>query len=260
MRSDETQPVPAALPSPVPPHPVDELLTGERAAKYRQVLARRVKNICVVIEDCHDPHNATAVIRSCDAFGIHHVHVTTSKNTFKVSRAISQGTHRYIDLHVHSDIEAAYAALHAEDYRIVVSDLGGHDLPVHTPDDLHRMQAGQKLALVFGSESRGISDAARAGADAAFLVPMRGFTQSLNLSVTVAATLYRLRETALIADAPGDLSAEEQIAYYDQWVMRHAGKAAEILKQRQVSAEPDPRAELGEDKKGNAVEIFKASD
>ena len=84
MRSDEIRPVPPLLPSPVPEHPVDVLLTPARCQKYRQVLARRVKHICVVIEDCHDPHNATAVIRSCDAYGIHHVHVTTDRNKFKI--------------------------------------------------------------------------------------------------------------------------------------------------------------------------------
>ncbi len=258
MRNDDARPVPDLLPSPVPEHPVDKLLTPERAQKYRQVLARRTKHICVVIEDCHDPHNATAVIRSCDAYGIHHVHVTTNKNTFKISRSISQGTHRYIDLHVHSSVEEAYAELREAGYRIYVSDLGSNELKSHTPDDLNKLQSEQKIALVFGSESKGISDAARSGADAAFLVPMRGFTQSLNLSVTVASTLYRLRETALIADAPGDLSDQEQIDYYDQWVMRHAGKAAEIIKEQSLCPDPDPRAVLAEDKKGNAIEEYKA--
>ena len=260
MRSDEERPVPPILPSPIPAHPVDQLLTEARQTKYRQVLARRVKRICVVIEDCHDPHNATAVIRSCDAYGIHNVHVTTQKNTFKVSRAISQGTHRYVDLHVHADIEVAYAALRADGYRIYVSDLGSNELKSHTPDDLHKKQHEEKIALVFGSESKGISDAARAGADAAFLVPMNGFTQSLNLSVTVASTIYRLREASLIKDEAGDLTAEEQTAYYDQWVMRHAGKAAEILKQQDLCQDADPRAELGEDRKGNPVEIYKADE
>ena len=258
MRSDEERPVPPILPSPVPAHPVDALLTDARQQKYRQVLARRIKGICVVIEDCHDPHNATAVIRSCDAYGIHHVHVTTAKNTFKVSRSISQGTHRYVDLHVHADIEAAYAALRADGYRIFVSDLGSNALKSHTPDDLSHIQQHEKIALVFGSESKGISDAARAGADAAFLVPMNGFTQSLNLSVTVASTIYRLREAALIKDHAGDLSAEEQIAYYDAWVMRHAGKAAEVLKRQELCQDADPRASLAEDRKGNPIEEYKS--
>ncbi len=268
MRSDEVRPVPPLLPSPVPEHPVDVLLTPERCQKYRQVLARRVKHICVVIEDCHDPHNATAVIRSCDAYGIHHVHVTTDRNKFKISRSVSQGTHRYIDLHVHKNIEAAYEELREQGYTIYVSDLGSNTLKSHTPDDLNKLQSEQKIALVFGSESKGVTDAARAGADAAFLVPMRGFTQSLNLSVTVASTIYRLREQGLIKDAAGNLSAQEQIDYYDQWVSRHAGKAAALVKQaheKKQSAseatapligEADPRAELGEDKKGNPIEIF----
>ena len=68
----------------LPPHPLDELLTPERAAKYRAVLARRTRRLVVVIEDCHDPHNATAVVRTADAFGLQEVHVTTARSAFKV--------------------------------------------------------------------------------------------------------------------------------------------------------------------------------
>jgi tRNA (guanosine-2'-O-)-methyltransferase len=110
------------LPSPVGVHPLDHLMTASRAQKYRQVLARRTDKLIVVVEDCYDPHNATAIVRTCDAFGLQRVVVTTGRNAFRVNRKISQGSHLYVDLAVYPDIEQAYAALRKENYRIMVTD------------------------------------------------------------------------------------------------------------------------------------------
>jgi tRNA (guanosine-2'-O-)-methyltransferase len=215
------------LPSPVPPHPVDRILTPERARKYRQVLARRTGRLAVVVEDCHDPHNATAIIRTCDAFGVHRVFVTTGRNRFKINRRVSQGSHHYVDLHVHPDIASAYADLRALGYAIHVSDLAAS--ATVGPDRLKSLLAQKPLALVFGNEGTGVSAAASAGADGHFLIPMAGFPQSLNLSVSVAVSLYALRHDALVADVAGDLPAAEQIACYDAWVREHKGAAAEMV-------------------------------
>ena len=220
------------LPSPVGPHPVDPLLTPERARRYRQVLARRTGRLVLVVEDCADPHNATAIVRTADAFGLAEVHVTTAANRFKVNRRVSQGSHHYVDLHVHARIEDCYAALRARGFRIMVSDLAAE--AVVGPQQLRDQLARQPLALVFGSESTGVSAAATAGADGCFLIPMSGFPQSLNVSVSVAVSVYALRQDALAADEPGDLSAERQCALYDAWVREHKGRAAEILMQEEL--------------------------
>jgi len=220
------------LPSPVGPHPVDHLLTPERARRYRQVLARRTGRLVLVVEDCSDPHNATAIVRTADAFGLAEVHVTTAANRFKVNRRVSQGSHHYVDLHVHQRIEECYAALRARGFRILVSDLAAS--AVVGPQQLRDQLARQPLALVFGSESTGVTPAATAGADGCFLIPMTGFPQSLNVSVSVAVSVYALRQDALAADTPGDLSPERQCALYDLWVREHKGRAAEVLMQAEV--------------------------
>lgn len=211
-------------------HPLDQLLTPERAAKYRAVLARRTRRLVVVIEDCHDPHNATAVVRTADAFGLQEVHVTTARSAFKVNPKVSQGSHLHVDLHVHRSIDSAYAALRARGYRILVSDLaaGATVGPQHLRGDLER----QPLALVFGSEGDGVSPAASAAADGFFLIPMVGFPQSLNLSVSVAIAVYALRGEALSAGGGGDLTLDEQRALYELWVHRQRGAAADLIMQR----------------------------
>ncbi len=219
------------LPSPVPVHPLDVLLTPARAERYRQVLVRRTARLVVLVEDCHDPHNATAIVRTCDAFGLQRVVVVTGRNTFKVNRQVSQGSHHYMDLDVFPDITAAYAALRAEGFRIYVTDLAAG--AAVGPGALAPVLAEQPLCLVFGNEGHGVSAAAVAGADGAFLLPMTGFPQSLNLSVSVAVTVYGLRREQLEGDLPGDLPAERQQALYHAWATAHTGeKGAAYLRGR----------------------------
>ena len=98
-------------------------LTDKRRNRFRQVLARRSRSLAVVIEDCYDPHNATAVVRTCDCFGVHRVHVVSKRNTFKVNRRVSQGSHLYLDLRVNASIEEAYEELRRDGHKIFVSDL-----------------------------------------------------------------------------------------------------------------------------------------
>ncbi|MFW5752716.1 MAG: TrmH family RNA methyltransferase [Planctomycetota bacterium] len=246
------------LPSPVPPHPADALLTPERRQVFRQVLARRCRRLVVVVENCHDPHNATAVIRTCDCFGLHRVHVTTDRSRFKINRRVSQGSHRYVDLRVHNDITEACAELRSDGYRILVSDLS--ETAVIGPQRLTAMLAEQPLALVFGSEGFGVSEAASAGADGHFLIPMAGFAQSLNLSVSVATSVYALRSEALAADAPGDLDPAEQCFWYEAWVRAQRGAAAErlIAQAPDHLPPPDPRARLETDRRGEELESYGA--
>jgi tRNA (guanosine-2'-O-)-methyltransferase len=229
MRGDSHPPRPA-LPSPVPAHPLDSLITEDRATTYRQVLARRTGRLAVIIEECYDPHNASAIIRTCDAFGVHRVHVVAATNGFKINRRVSQGSHFYLDLQVHASIADAYAAARASGHRILASDLKSGALT--GPTQLGAALDAHPLALVFGTEGAGLSPAAVAGADGCFLIPMSGFPQSLNLSVAVAVTIYSLRGRALESDAAGDLSAEEQCRTYERWVREHKGPIADqVLRQ-----------------------------
>jgi tRNA (guanosine-2'-O-)-methyltransferase len=234
--------------SPVPTHPLDALITAARARKYRQVLARRTDRLVVVVEDCYDPHNATAIVRTCDAFGLQRVVVTTGRNAFKVNPKISQGSHLYVDLQVFPDITQAYTALRNEGYRIMVTDLAAEALS--SPALLQPMLQERPLAIVFGNEGSGVTKEASTLADGHFLIPMIGFPQSLNLSVSVASTLWCLRGQALTDDTPGDLPLERQRALYDLWVRTHKGDLAEAAI-RHVKA----HAEIG--KHGEELDTFR---
>lgn len=252
-------------PSPVGPHPLDHNLTEARRERFRQVLARRCVSLTVAVEDCWDPHNATAVIRTCDAMGVHRIHAVTKSNSFRINRRISQGSHLYTDIRLHKDIESAYAYLREHGFRILVSDLTSES--VMDPHQLY--QSGQSLALVFGNEERGLSREAIELADQSFAVPMSGFTQSLNLSVTVAVSLYSLRHRELAEDRPGDMSDEEQAYWYDLWIRRQVNRKKTPASRRdsapgrrpEESGPPkDPRSTLQKGRRGESLESLQAEE
>ena len=126
----------------------------------------------------------------------------------------------YTDIRVHPTIGSAYEALRAQEFYVLASNLTSTS--VVDPHVLIERLQERKIALVFGNEESGISEEAIKGADGSFFIPLSGFTQSLNLSVTVAVTLYSIRHSSLAHDDPGDMPDEEQRAWYDRWVRRQA--------------------------------------
>ena len=216
MKHTEVRSFATIHPSSIGSHPLDSRLTERRAERFRQVLARRVTRITVVIDDCYDPHNATAVLRSCEAFGLSEIHVVTPRNRFGVNKKISQGAHLYTRVRSHGSIAAAYEYLKSRSFRILASSLS-EDATV----DPHELSAvSYPIALVFGNEESGVSAEGLERADGGFRIPMSGFTQSLNLSVTVAVALYSIRHAALAGDEIGDMSTDEQRSTYDNWIRR----------------------------------------
>lgn len=213
--------------SKIPNLPIDSLISEERANRFKQVLAKRSDQVRVVIENCHDPHNATAIIRSCDAFGVDTIHIVTNKNTFKVNNSVSKGTHHYVEIKVHKTIEDAYATLRKEGFEIYASDLASEK--IHNTLELTELYEQKKIALVFGEESLGLTQQASQNADGHFLIPMTGFTQSLNVSVALAVTLYAIRQKDLCQNKSGNLTQQEQTSRYTKWVKRKRGIAVDRL-------------------------------
>lgn len=216
-----------AKPSILPTQPFDSSISDKRAARFRQVLMRRTKRLSVVVEDCHDQHNATAIIRSCDAFGIDTIHIVSSHQKFKINKQVSRGTHNFMEIKIHKSIEDAYRILKEEGYLIYASDLTAEKV-VHT-EDLQKLYLDHPIALVFGEESSGLSEKASQLADGHFMIPMAGFAQSLNVSVALAVAVYAVRGKELCEDASGSLNVEEQLQRYTRWVKRKRGLAVDRL-------------------------------
>lgn len=163
----------------------DRPITQRRRQRMRDVLARRQPDLTVVIENVHDPHNISAVLRSCEAVGVPAVHlVYTVEARPELSRITSASALKWLEVVHHPDIPACYAALHARGFTIYATHLGV------ASRDLYDLDLTAPVALVFGNEQRGVTDEALAGADGSVVIPMMGMVRSLNISVACAVSLY----------------------------------------------------------------------
>lgn len=159
------------------------LVTESRYARLREVAYRRRTGVMPVLERFRDPHNAAAVMRSAEAFGLQKVHVIPGSDGFHASRTVARGTNDWVDLDFHDTPEECAAVLRGDGYKIYVASMEGSI----QPSDLAKEE---KVAVVFGHERRGPSPEMRALADGTYAVPMVGFVESLNVSVAAAITLH----------------------------------------------------------------------
>jgi tRNA (guanosine-2'-O-)-methyltransferase len=226
-------------PSILPPQPFDSMISDKRASRFRQVLMRRSNKLAVVVEDCHDQHNATAIIRSCDAFGVDTIHIISSYQKFRINKQVSRGTHHFMEIFIHKSTEEAYQTLKSQGYTIFASTLTAEK--VINTEELQQIYLTKPIAIVFGEESSGLSEKATNLADGHFMIPMAGFAQSLNVSVALAVTVYAIRGKELCNDADGNLTEPEQLKRYTRWVKRKRGPAVdrviEMYKGKEIEVE-----------------------
>jgi len=169
--------------------------TSQREERIRSVLVRRQPDITVVLENVHDPHNVSAVLRSCDAIGVLQVHTvyTVEERPTTFGRTTSGSASKWIEVVHHESIDACYAALRREGTRILTTALRDDS------SSLYDLDLSQRVALVFGNEKRGATDDAVELADGTIYIPMMGMVESLNISVACAVTLYEALRQRLLA-------------------------------------------------------------
>lgn len=206
-------------------------LTPNRQALFNSVLKQRTRYLTVVLEDIFQPQNASAVLRTCDCFGIQDVHIIENRNDFEVDREVAMGASKWLSLKKYNQLEQnsleAIRQLKASGYRIVATSPHINDQELHNFD----MNKG-KAALVFGSELPGISEIIKNEADEFLKIPMYGFTESFNISVSAAIILHHL--TLKMKQDPAiewNLSQEEQQEIKLEWIRRSI-KRSELIEQR----------------------------
>ncbi len=160
--------------------------TDRRRARVAAVLAQRQPDLTVVLENVHDPHNVSAVLRSCDAVGVLGVHLiyTVEEPPVSFARTTSASAAKWIEATAHSSVEGCYAELRRRGLRVLATGIGAG------ASDLYDVDLRLPTALVFGNEMRGVSEEAQRLADGLIAVPMMGMVESLNISVACAVTLY----------------------------------------------------------------------
>jgi tRNA (guanosine-2'-O-)-methyltransferase len=196
---------------------LEPLATDERRARMQAVIDQRLNSVTVLLDAPHDPHNGSAVMRSCDAFGIPTVHVVTRVEAFMIARRITKGTERWLEVHDHKTPEAAARHLLDAGYELV----GTHPEGELTPPDLAHVP---KLALMLGNEHDGICEPLMRHAKRSVRIPMRGFVESLNMSVAAAVLL-----SAATHGRTGDLPTEEKRRLYARALFRSVPRSGEVL-------------------------------
>lgn len=194
------------------------MVTPERAEKLLRALSKKQPSLTIVLENVHDPHNVSAVLRSCDAVGVVEVFlIYNGRQEFPpLGEKSSASAKKWVDLHQFSTAAECFAELRRRDYRIFTTEMASDAV------SLYSLDLTQRVALVFGNEHSGVSAEALALADGNFLIPQMGMIQSLNISVACAVSLFealRQRTVAGFYDTP-QFSPEELSAKFQDWQRR----------------------------------------
>ncbi|TVQ71401.1 MAG: TrmH family RNA methyltransferase [Balneolaceae bacterium] len=197
----------------------EQYVSEHKKKLFQYILNNRTRFFTVVLEDIYQSQNASAVLRSCDAFGIQDVHVIENRNVFDVDKSVTIGSEKWLDVHRYRDrhvnnTEIAYRELRERGYRIVATT--PHEKQVALPDYV----PDQPAALVFGTEKLGLTSYAIAQADEWLHIPMHGFSESFNISVSVALCLYHLRRHLDEQKNDWNLTPEEKEVLYLLWLRK----------------------------------------
>lgn len=205
-----------------------EHVTEQRWATFERVVQERTRHITMVLEDIYQPHNASAVMRTCDCFGIQDIHVIENRNSYEVNPEVALGATQWLSLHRynapgHENSEACAQALRDKGYLLVATSphVNGHssaDLPLDRP-----------VAILMGTEGRGLSPTLLETADHHLRIPMYGFTESYNLSVSAAMIMHRLSERLRNSDIPWQLPPEEKEAILLAWLKKSIRNSEAII-------------------------------
>lgn len=196
----------------------EEYLTDKRKNLFKKVLEDRTRHFTVVLEDIFQPHNASAVVRTCDIFGVQDVHAIENKYTNKVSRHVAKGSQKWItSTRYKSDgnnTQICLDNLRSRGYQIIATT------PHNDSCLLQDFDISKKSAFVFGVEAEGVSEKVIQQADGFLKIPMVGFTESLNISVAAAIILQDVTTKLRNSNLDWQLSKKEKEILYFEWVKK----------------------------------------
>ncbi|REJ83423.1 MAG: TrmH family RNA methyltransferase [Acidobacteria bacterium] len=180
------------------------------------VAARRLSSLTVVLDNLWSAHNFSAIVRTAEALGLCEAHVVEALSRYRSKAGVTHGADRWLPVRRHGSFVECRAKLRDAGFLLACADVGEGCVELgHLPCD-------RPLAIVLGSEKHGLSEAARSGADLRFTVPMAGFTESFNVSVSAAISLFhveqRMRERLARRGLEGELAAERAAAMVAAWI------------------------------------------
>ena len=202
-------------------------ISEKRKTRFDEVLAQRSDHLRIVLENVYQDHNASAVLRSCESFGIQHVHFIENRNTMRISTEVSRGSQKWLTIHQHNQAEnntvETLKGLKQLGYTIVATTPHKDDITID------QLPVDKKLALVFGTELEGISQEVIDHADTFVKIPMYGFTESFNVSVCAALCMYELTNRIRKTVPDYLISDNEKLAVYFEWLKNSVDKSEALL-------------------------------
>jgi tRNA (guanosine-2'-O-)-methyltransferase len=211
--------------------PLNEYLfqfaSDERVKLLQEKLLQRTRYICVCLEDIYQSQNASAVLRTCEAFGIQDIHIIEDRNTYQINPMVVKGSVKWLNLHKYNSAQPSLDAikkLKSEGYRIVATSPHGNNVSLENFD----ITKG-KTAIFFGTEFSGISDTVKENADEFITIPMFGFVESFNISVSAAIILHHLTMKMRNSQVNWRLSENDENQIMLQWLRASIKSADEII-------------------------------
>ena len=201
-------------------------VTEERKKRFDDIIKNRTRHVSIALEDIYQPHNASAVLRSCDCFGIQDVHIIENANKYTINPDVALGSYKWLNLHKYNKAPnntiACVETLKTKGYAIAVTS------PHKDSYSIENVPLDKKLALFFGTELQGMSPELEKNAELFIKIPMMGFTESFNISVAAAISMYTLSSRLRKENVNWQLSETEKEEIILQW-LRNTIPKAELL-------------------------------
>lgn len=207
---------------------LETYITPERLQRFNEVLSERTNYITVAIEDVFQMHNASAVIRSCDVFGIQKAHIIENRFGQRLDKNIAMGAQKWVDIERYTTAKSCIHNLRSNGYKIIATT------PNYDATLLEDFKLEDKMALFFGTEKEGLSAEVLEEADGYLKIPMYGFSESLNISVSAAIILYNLTLQLKKSNLPWHLSEEEILEKRLDWTKKSIKSIDAIIERYRI--------------------------
>lgn len=211
---------------------LEEFVSDNKQSLIDRVLSLRTRHLTLVFEDIDKPHNVSAVLRTAECMGIQDLHFLNNKSSYEANPLITQGASKWITLHEHNqsndNVSQCFDSLRSDGYKVYATSLQ------ETSRSIHDLDPKQKTAIVFGTESDGITKEAGDKADGFVHIPMNGFTESFNLSVSASICMTVLKSK--LGEWP-QLSDDEKLELKANWYRKIVREADLILRSKGVEYE-----------------------
>ncbi len=202
---------------------LEEFISLERKERFLEILEKRTKYITVAIEDVFQMHNTSAVIRSCEIFGIQEAHVIEGRYGQRLDKNIAMGAEKWVDVYRYDNTKSCIERLRQKGYKIIATT-------PHTNDCLlDDYKIDGKIALFFGTERDGLSEEVMNQADGFLKIPMSGFTESLNISVSAAIILQNLTVQLKNTEVDWRLTKDENLEKQLDWAKKTIKSIDDVL-------------------------------